>query len=161
MMSELTIKMRADTSELEEKEAQWKLRLRTLNNEINKTRTEIKRTTVYAAVVVGAVMSILNAVVSTLPEPLRLVGTAAVSAINSVVQAIIATAMAFTAAGAANPVMMVQAFIAWVGVEIAMFGLAATIASQQRLDSDIGRLQGQMSQVASGFQNILGALGGY
>jgi hypothetical protein len=161
MGEELTVRARLDTSALEEKEAEWKLRLRALNNDVARTRTELKRTSIYASVVVGSVMSVLNVLVSTLPEPLRLVGTAAIGAVSSVVQAIMASALAMSAAGAANPLFLVQAAVAWIGVEIAVFGLFAAIGAQQQLDADVSRMQSQMRSMGSSLQGILGALGGY
>jgi predicted ferric reductase len=158
---ELTTRIRLDDSEAEEQEAQWKLRIRRLNQEITRTRGELKRTELYGITVVMGVMSLMSVIAQSLPEPLRMIGTSVVTAVNAVVAAITSTALAYSAAAAANPVFAIQAMIAWTGVAIAVYGVFQAIATQQRMDSEISRIQQGIRQTSSSLNSILRGLGGY
>ena len=159
IVSELEIKMRVDTTQVEEKEREWQLRLRRLNLDMQRTKLELRRTQMYAVTVMGSIMGMLHAVVGMLPEPLRLVASSVVGALQTVFTALFWTAQALTVAGAANPLLLIQATFAWVGVGMSVMAVASAVAMQERLDSDMLRMQSSMAQMASSLQNIISSLG--
>lgn len=156
---EITAKL--DTTLLEEQEASWKLRLRTLNQDITRIRAELRTTQLYAFTVMGGVASILSTIASSLPGPLRIIGQSVVNVINAVIQAVMITAMTYTTAAGANPIFSIQAAFAWAGVAIAVAGVGYAIQNQQRLDNEVTRFQAGINQTLSSFTGMLRALGGY
>lgn len=156
MMADLEIKARLDTSELEEQEAEWRTRLRMLNTEVRQVKLELRRTSLYAITILGSIMSMANVFVSMLPEPIRLIGQAAVSAVFSVVTAITTVAAAYATGG---PVTMVQAAIAIVGVGIAVLGLIQTIALQEKTNAEVAQFQQGMSALSNSMMGVMQALG--
>jgi hypothetical protein len=68
--------------------------------------------------------------------------------------------MAFTTAGAANPLLLIQAGLAWAGFAFALMGAMHVATLQEQLDSETARMQSSMNQLASSFQGLFRGLGG-
>ena len=156
MSDDITIRGRLDTSQMEEQEAAWRVRLRRLNRDIQQTKTELRRTQLYAVGVLGSIMSIANTMVAFLPEPFRIIGQAAVNVVTATIQALSAAALAYASGG---PVFWLQAAMAAVGVGIAVLSLGATISNQQQLDSDVLKLTNAFRNISNSLTGIMQSLG--
>ena len=155
-MSDLTVKLRADDSELEEKEAEWRLRLRQLNRDISHTKLELRRTQLYAIGVLSSVVSIASSLMMFLPEPFRVIGQAAVNVVTTTISALSAVALAFTAGG---PLFWFQAAIAAVAVGIAVYSLGAVVTNQEKMDTDITRFTTMLQRLSNSLTSITHSLG--
>lgn len=157
MSEHITIQARLDTSKLEETEAEWKVRLRSLNSQINRTRVELKRTQMYGMIVMGSVLGMIRAFVTFLPEPLQALAHAAVTVITSAITAIMATAIAYSAGG---PLTMLQAIMAWVAVGIALIGLFQVLQGQREVEAALTEMRAGMGAVEGSLSGLFRTLGG-
>jgi uncharacterized membrane protein YozB (DUF420 family) len=158
-MVEFDITLRADTTELEETEAEWRLRLRRMNLDIQRTKLELRRTQLYAVTVIGSIMSMVTAVAGMLPEPFRFIGISMVNLLQAVLAALTASAAAMSTAAAANPLLIVQAVLGWVAVGIAFIGVMNAVTAQEQINAEMSRLESTMSRMSSSLQGIIHSLG--
>lgn len=152
----IEIKARLDTTELEEKEAEWRTRLRALNLEIQRTKLELRRTQLFALGLMGSVVSMASTFVNLLPEPFRAIGQAAIGMLQNVIATIWAISVAYASSG---PVGWVFAIISLGGLMVASMAMVSTIEMAGKVDADMQRFQSSMTSFSSSLQGIMSSLG--
>ena len=150
------ILLKAATRELEETEAEWKLRLRQLNRDIQATKLELRRTQLYALGIVSGITSMLSVLVGFLPQPLQIVGSAIVNLVQTTVSTLVALAAAYTAGG---PWFWVQAIMTGIAIGFAAVGLVTAVMGQQQLETDVERFGRGVHDVLRGLDNLRYNLG--
>ena len=154
------IKLDADTTALSEKVANWKNRLRQLNNEVEQFERKALVASMRGLGALSATISIFQTIGSYFPSALTPIFNAAMTAVATTVAAMTAIASAYVAGGVTAPI---AAIVYGASIGLSIVGFFEILKGELNMKSEIDKMNSllrQMGTAASSWGRFIGSLTG-